>query len=213
MKIFKKKDGQILLELLLSIGIIIVVVGLGAQVVYVSMTSNRLAGERDAALGLVDGTLEAVKNIAMEKWQNIFNLTKNVQYSVIENAGKWAVNSGSDIIVLNGINYTRYFIVQNACRDSSKNVTGITDSAGTAITCTSSGGSFDPSTQKLTTTVSWPDAEPIYTEEYITRWRNEVCAQTDWAVVGSGVKNCPNNTYESASNIDFGTSGSLKIGP
>ncbi len=191
--------GVMLLELLIAVAAAAIVFSLGAQLTYVSGKSGKTASDTTVALGLVSETHEAVRAVANEKWQNLFNITKNSAYYPQTSSGKWILTSGTQTVTINGIAYLRSFIAQNMCRNQSTDaVTGITDSNGTATTCTTSGGQYDPSTQKITVTVTWTGSDGVSTSEYVARWRNRICNQTDWSTgAGSGVKTCPDATYES----------------
>lgn len=201
------QQGQLLLEILIAISAAAIIVVIGGQIIYVSMQSNKISGNRDVAMSLVNETFEAVRGAATEKWQNVFDLTKGTtNYYPIKSAGKWVLTSGQENVIIN-ITYSRSFTVQNVCRDnSSRNITGITDTSGSTTTCAISGGSYDPSTQRITTAVSWPNADAISSSEYITRWMNKVCVQTSWDTVGSGTYSCPTTNYESKTNITPGAS-------
>ncbi len=206
-RLINQSGGQLLLEILVAIGALAVIGVLSSQLLLVNLQSSKSSGEKNVGLGIYEETFEAAKTVAAEDWQNLYALTKaTTNYYVQKSAGKWIFTEGSENVVINEITYTRYFTVQNICRDSStKDVTGISDSNGTAETCVTEGGSFDPSTQKINIQVSWPSAEPISASEYITRWQNDICLQTVWSSGGSsGVKNCPDATYESASNLTTG---------
>lgn len=209
-----EESGQLLLEVLVAIAAAVIIVAMGSQMVYVSLKSGDSAGKKNIALGLNGETFEAVRNSAVEKWQNLYNLNKDgANYYPTSTVGKWAVATGTENIVINDVVYTRFFIVQNVCRDDlTRNITGITDSNGSSTTaCVISGGNPDPSTQKVKVTVSWPNADPVDSSEYVARWRNKACFQTAWSGAGSGTTTCPITTYGSQTNIDFGTAGSLKI--
>lgn len=183
--------GALLLELLVVVAILASILAVGSQAVFVSMQSGKVSGERDTAVGLAAEALEAVRAVADEKWQNIYNLTKAPQhyYPTLSN-GKWVLTLvGDETIALNTASYIRSVVIENVCRDdTTRLVTGVSPCAG--------GSSDDPSTQRVTVTVSWENADPVVINEYFFRWRNKVCGQTDWSGgVGSGSKNCPDNTY------------------
>ncbi|KKU81352.1 MAG: hypothetical protein UY07_C0020G0006 [Parcubacteria group bacterium GW2011_GWA1_47_8] len=213
------KRGALLLELLIAIAILAVILSVGSQAVYVSLQSGKTSGESDTAMGLASEALEQTRAVADEKWQNIYDLTKGSQYHFVQSGNKWATSTGSELITLNTGSFTRYVVVQNICRDTTvgvRDVTGITDTDGTATTCTTSTGAFDPSTQKVTVTVSWSgNGSPVTISDYFIRWRNKVCNQTGWSTGGSGttVKTCPDTNYDTispAGTIDT-TGGTLKL--
>jgi hypothetical protein len=98
-------------------------------------------------------------------------------------------------------------MISNVCRN---------DSDGSVVTGVSFlpcgiGTSDDPSTQKITVTVTWQN-NSFSRDYYLTRWRNQVCNQTAWVGTGSGPVTCPNAIYESATNIDTtSVPGSIKL--
>lgn len=199
------QNGQLLVEALIAIALAAIVVSLGVEMIYSTLMSDQLAGRMNVAAGLIEETLETVESIATEKWQDIYNLTKgSAEYYPQQSSGKWIAASGAESVSIDGVNYSRSFTVQNVCRetDSSKDVTGITDSNGSTTTCVQSGGSFDPSTQKINAAVSWPGGNPVTASKYLSRWRNKVCLQTSWSSSGSGPSNCPVDVYESKSGIN-----------
>jgi len=169
--------------------------------VYVSLQSGKVSGERDIAVGLASEALEAVRGASEEKWQNIYDLTKNSHYKTVQSSNKWTLSPGDETIAINNASYTRYVVIENVSRD-----------AGTRLIDT--GTNYDPSTQKVTVTVSWPYADPVVMTDYFLRWRNKVCNQTDWSGgAGSGVKNCPNTSYDSISpaGVIDTVGGTLKL--
>lgn len=203
------RSGQLLMETLLAISAAVIVLALGAQLVYVSLRSSQVAGERNVGLGLMEEGVGAVSSIATEQWQNIYTLAKTgTHYHATTTSGRWTVALGDDSIIVGAKTFSRYFTVANVCRDSTtRNITGLTDTDGSTMLCVVSGGSFDPSTQSITIHVQMPDGgDTLSTTEYILRWRNKVCAQTNWSGgAASGVKACPDTTYESKTNITAGS--------
>lgn len=207
------QSGQLLLEVLLAISAAAIVVVIGGQIMYVSLQGNKFASERDVAVSLANETFEAVKSAADENWQNIVSLTKgSTNYYPKKQVSTWVLEqvltSSDDDVIINGITYSRSFAAQNVCRDTTteRNITGITDTEGSVTTCATNGGTYDPSTQRITTAISWGSADSISSSEYITRWMNKVCAQTSWDTSGSGTYSCPTTTYESKTNITPGAS-------
>lgn len=203
-----QQSGQLLLEALIAISLLAIIVTIGGQIIFASLQSNKVTGERDIALGLVEETYEATRGTVVEKWQNVYLLSKGgSSYYPQKSSGKWILTSGVENVVINGVTYNRSFTIQNVCRDGSTgNITGITDNGGADTACVASGGVNDPSTQRITANVSWAGADPISSNQYVTRWLNKVCAQTSWASVGSGPSSCPSSVYESKSNITPGAS-------
>lgn len=190
------KRGVLLLELLVVISILAIILSIGAQSVYVSMQSGKISSESDVAIGLANESLEAARAVADEKWQNIYDLTGkgSTQYKTVQSGSRWTIATGTESIALNTASYTRYVIIDNVSRNAS---TRLVDT----------GTNYDPSTQKVTVTVSWQGSgSPISVSDYFFRWKNKTCSQTDWSGgAGSGVKTCPDTTYSTSTNL--GTPG------
>jgi type II secretory pathway pseudopilin PulG len=201
-----------LLELLVVISILAIILSVGSQAMLVSMQSGKVSGERDVATALANEALEAVRAITEEKWQNLYNLTgKGATHyfaSSTVSAGKWTLTATStatdELVVMNGITYTRYVIVDNVSRDASTR----------AIETTYVTANDDPSTQKVTVTVSWPNAEAITIFEYFFRWRNKVCSQTSWAGSsgsGTSTRTCGTTDYDTIDAAVSTSTGTLEL--
>jgi len=199
----KKQKGSLLFEMLIVISLVAIILSVGTNAVFLSMRSSKASGERDVANTLASGALESVKAITEENWQNIYGLTKSTQhYYPSELEGKWVLVEGDETININDVSYTRYLIIENVSRDvTTRNIEGgyVSDND-------------DPSTQKVTITVSWSDSSPVTVSEYFFRWRNKICNQTEWTTAepGDAVKECPSVTYDAKENIDV-SGGSLKL--
>lgn len=209
MKINNKKPGSLLLEILIVIGVVGIVIPIIAQIVVSSLNVNKWSMENKIATDLADETTKSLDSISFEKWQNIYGKVKSStdHYYTAKVAGAWTINTGNEALTVNTLSYTRYFTISNVCRDNTSREI-IMDA--NIPPCTA-GNSDDPSTQKITVTVSWKNGT-ISKDYYLTRWRNQICNQTSWSGVGSGPVTCPNTTYESATSIDTSSiPGSLKL--
>jgi len=203
-----KKSGSLLLELLIVIGVIAIVIPLVAQIVISSLNMNKWTVTNKTALDLVDEEFKAIDGVSFTKWQNIYSQIKlnSSHYYMVKSGGAWSISLGDESLTVNGLGYTRYFTISNVCRDDTSNT--IITASGTPP-CTT-GNSDDPSTQKITVTVSWQNGT-ISKDYYLTRWRNQICNQTSWSGVGSGPVSCSSSVYESATNIDVSSTTSLKL--
>ena len=184
------ESGMLLLEILIVVSIAAVIVALSANFIYLSLRSNKIANEKNVALGLLDEVFEAVRGASTEKWQNLYTLTHATQdYHPIQTSNAWDISSagavGTESVAINNVSYTRSFRVYHVCRHAStRDITGLTDSSGaSATTCTTSGGVADPSTQKVTATVTWNNAgNSVTASEYFAgRWRNKATNHTTWS--------------------------------
>ena len=190
--------GALLIEILITISILAIILSLGAQSSFVSLRASKSAGEKDMALNLAIETLEAVRGASDEKWQNLYDLTKgsaNHHYPS-QSSGKWVIsNNGDETVAVNSIPYARYFVVDNVSRDQTP--------TSRAIENTYNSANDDPSTQKVTVTVTtnWATSTAVTFSQYLSRWRNKVTVQTSWTGGGG----------ESSTNITTGSS--LQVSP
>ncbi len=209
MKTINKKSGSLLLELLIVIGVVAIIVPVIAQVVISSLNVNRWSTENKVAIDLADEVTKAVEGAIFEKWQNVYDMTKGQasHYFTIKSNGAWIINSGDEALNVNNINFTRYFSIFNVCRNTLTRAIIMDPSTPPCP----DGSSDDPSTQKITVTVSWKNGT-LTKDYYLTRWRNQVCHQTNWSGTSSGTTTCPNTVYESATDIDVNSiPGSLRL--
>lgn len=206
-----------------------VILGAGGQIVVVSLRGNKIATERNVANGLMQETFEAVHAAATENWINIFDRQKDVPYHPIKNTGQlpptypsgaWVIshpsNEGSEILSINGVDYTRSFRVQNVCRDGSGAIVGVTNSNGTGVTCTPPSNRHDPSTQKISVAVSWPGAAALSASDYVTRWPNRAGVESTWTTQedGANLRDINSGSFDTRTNIDYTTTpGSITITP
>ena len=202
--------GFSLFEILIAIAVFATVGLAAAQLIGVSLQSDKTGGQKTVGAKLVSEEMEAVNAIVTEQWNNIYALNKgsaNHYYAVVS-SGKWATSTGDELVTANDLEYTRYFYAENTCRDTTtKNIKGITDTNGTAETCVTSGGSHDPSTQKITAAATWkqPGANTLGTttqSAFLTRSRNAVAAQSDWTT-GDGQATNPSSGEDANFNGGF----------
>lgn len=186
-----KNRGALLFELLIVISLLAVILSIGANAVFLSIKGNKVSGERDVASALASESLEAVRSVAEEDWQNIYSLTKGSHYYPTETNGKWLLTTpGDETVNINTAVYKRYVIISNVSRDSlTRNIQNSYLSVND-----------DPSTQKITVRVEWTGGNPIEISEYFFRWKNKTCDQNDWSGgVGTGVKDCSDSTHSDIS--------------
>jgi hypothetical protein len=209
-KVVRDNQGQLLLEILIAVGVAAVVLSIVSQLVLVSLNSNKATVESTIAENLAQEEFKAVEAIAFSKWQNLYNLTKasSSHYFATSTAGDWATSTGDEIVRLNSLSFTRYFTIANVCRDDVSRA--IITTAGVPP-CTA-GNSDDPSTQKITVTVSWAGGS-LTRSDHLTRWRNQTCVQTSWNSGGStGTTTCPATYYDTKdAEIDASVPGSIML--
>lgn len=205
-----KQSGQLLLEILIVVVVMAAITALGAELVLVGQKSNKLTGDKDTALKLVEEVSEAVRGIATENWQFVYRPPDGAGdpitgkgsgnlYHAIQSSGKWVLTTGNEVVTINGVDYTKSLYIENVNRDSSKNI---------VLT----GGADDPGTQKIVVSVSWSGGDTVTGSEYITRWRGKGCVQTDWSGGAGGAESiCATNSYDTNDPSVDTTDGSIKL--
>ena len=200
-----KQSGDLLLEVLIAITAVVVLVVIGAQLVLVNQRSNVTVGHKDIALKLAEGLLEVVSANAVGSWEAIYDTTKGVAYHPVDNSGVWSLLTNTEPVIIDGVTYTKSIKIENVSRDVNGNIELVYNSANE-----------DPSTQKVTSTITWGDNESVTSIKYISRYPEVSCVQTNWSGGASGAEgSCtptPPTTYESIDdNIDTDTTGEIKL--
>ncbi len=201
---YSKKSGQSLIEVLVGIAVGVIMI-IGAITVAVSaLKSSADAGRVQASTALAKELLENVRSWAEGDWHNVLSLSTSSanKYYLNTATSPFTTSTGSENIVAGGITYTRSFFIDEAYRDGSGNIVAVP-------------GILDPSTRKITVTVSWPttNLSPTLTE-YLTRNTEKIFIQTDWSGGGgqSGPITVPNSAFSNATNADYTSlPGSLQI--
>ncbi len=195
--------GQSLIEILVALGVGAILIIAGTGVIIPSLRANTQADKVQVSSAFGKELLENVRVFSEGDWHNIYNLNKTSSnhYYLTTSTSPFLVISGDENIRLATTTYTRYFYVDNVGRD-----------AGGSIQ--SSGGTDDPSTQKLTVVYGWSGGPTSSFSTYLTRFRNNVFNQTDWSG-GSGqdgpITNA-NSKFSASVQINYSTTtGSIMI--
>ena len=131
----KEKKGQALIELLVGFAILtIVLTSVTLLVIGAREASTRSANILEAENSLVFQN-EALRSVRESGWSNLQNGT----YHLVSSGGAWALASNSETV--NG--FERQIVIDDTCRDT----------GGSLVDCPS--GTTDPSTKKLTSSVTW----------------------------------------------------------
>lgn len=213
------QKGQSLVEILIAIGIGAILIGGATAVVIPILRSNLETRNVQIATSLTQEYLDNLQNLTEANWFNIYNPPAPKgpasQFYLAPTSTTFMILSGATSTVIEGRTFTRYFSIENVNRD----LCGAGDiTANATTTCTSGPGTVgvtdDPSTQKITATVTWPEGRSLSKSQYLTRIRNEVFVQTDW-FEGPGQEGpitSENNRFATSTNIDYiSTAGSIKI--
>lgn len=179
------ESGFSLFEILIAIAVFSVVGVSVAQIIGVALQSDKTAGQKTVALESAQETMSAVNAIAAEQWNNIYGLPKgagNLFYPANTAAScgsvKWCVKSGTATTTIDGLDYVRWFYVDNVSR------------TGTTTDAVYNSPDDDPSTQKVTVTVTWQATDTgnqwgsVSISNYFTRSRNTAATQSQWSTSG-----------------------------
>lgn len=163
-KYLKKHSGQSLVELLLAIGLLAIVIPSILTIFVVSRQGKPQQQERTKAVAALQEAEEAVRVIRQTGWTNIADKTSGANYHPVISGNNWTLDDGEETIDA-GTGLTRTVVIDDVYRSS----------AG-AIVPEGDGATLDPSSKKVTITVSWdkPYASSLSTTTYLTRYLDNV---------------------------------------
>ena len=182
--------GQVLVELLVAFGLTTIII----PVVFIGLISS--AGgktqsmERIKALSLLKESEEAVRIFREADW-TVFAV--NGSFHPQKSGNSWTLVSGSQDID----GFTRIIEIEDAQRDENS-------------TLIESGGVVDPSTKKVTLTVSWGGLpnDRVTKTYYMTRYLDNLTwTQTTQAEFDLGTKNGTATTNTSGGEVQLGAGG------
>lgn len=209
------RKGQSLIEILVGIAILSIFLT-GATLMMINILKiGKINRSAQTAQDLASELLDNIRAINTANWQNIYSQSPkgiNATYYATTTINGLAIASGTELLTVDNIDFTRYFYIENVCRDNN----GVGSFVGVSNDTTCAGGSSeDPSTQRVTVKVTWPDSTSGKTlAEFITRFKNAVTQQSSWqgGPVSDAVAIVATTTFASSSNIDFSSStGAIQI--
>lgn len=194
------EKGQSIVEILIAIGMVAVILGSVVATYVVSLRANANARLSAVGVQLAGETYDNIRALAEADWHTITAVPRATNHHLTLAGGNFNVNSGVETIIVNDIQYTRSFIIENVHRDTGGNI--VTPS-----------GIEHPSTQRVVVTVSWPIVGATGETSmagFIARNRNVSLRATNWTdgplqtepftpFVGE------TSVFASSENIDFTT--------
>ena len=202
--LFSRRSGQSLVEVLIAVGLGALFVIAAGTIIAPAINVNKQAQQIQVGTGLAKELLDNVRVWGEGDWQRILALATSSanKYYLNTASSPFTSSSGQESVAVSTTTYTRFFYVDDVKRD-----------AGDLIVTT--GGSYDPSTKKITVAYKWPPQNATRTmAAYLTRHRSKVFWQTDWSG-GSGQEGpatSTNSRFSTSSNLDYTTSsGSLYL--
>ncbi|MCL4406264.1 MAG: prepilin-type N-terminal cleavage/methylation domain-containing protein [Patescibacteria group bacterium] len=197
--------GQSLIEALVALAVGAVMIGGVSTALFLSVRSSASTRQLNNASRLASQELDNVRVLAEANWNAVYLATKYVNpsttnphyLSVVTVAGKtsFAINNGTTSSAIDGTTFTKSFYIQNVLRDGSDNIV-------------ESGGTDDPSTQKIVVTVTWPTDQSFEIVGYLTRSRNISALFSAWSA-GPGLEGpytvsaAPHGFSSVSSTVDF----------
>jgi len=161
---FKTTRGQTLIELVLVMGLAAIMLPALMTGLIASRNGKPQQSQRMQGVTVLKETEAAVRNIRSSNWAAISSLTTNTPYHTALSSSQWTLIAGA-YTDSNGI--TQTIVASDVKRDTN----------GAIV---QSGGTLDPSTKKITTTISWtkPIVSSISSDMYIANTKNASKTQT-----------------------------------
>ncbi len=190
--------GQSLIEILIAIGISSLLVGSVVSTYVVSLSSN--ANARLQAVGgqLGQETFDNTKAVSEANWHSIYDTSKGSDYYLSLSGQTFGLVLGTEDIPIDNVSYTRSLVIENVQRGAGGDIVTV-------------GGTDDPSTQKITVTVSWPSPRGgtamTKMSGYVSRNKNVSLKLTNWES-GPGVEGPfigQSAGFSASTNVDYGT--------
>jgi len=158
MKWKSSKEGISIIEILVVIAIIIIALISLFGLITFSLRISTLVKETAQANNLAQETIEAVRNFRDgTEWETdgLGTLATSAAYHPDKSGDvppKWQLILGEETIDY----FTRRVVFDEVYRDANDNIVEV-------------GGTLDPNTRKITTTISWKDEE-VKIITYLTNW-------------------------------------------
>ena len=196
------------MEILIAVTVGVILISAAMALIIPILRSTGDVTRRQVANALAKELLEHVRVMSEGNWHALYSNTikgSANHYYVDTSTTPFAAVSPmageeGETVSVEGIDYTRYFYVDDVLRDGS----------GAVV---ESGGTEDPSTQKVTVVVSWEDGRPQAITQFLTRSRNRVYVQTDWSG-GDGqvdARSTVNHKFSNAMKVNYSQIGGIII--
>ncbi|MEK7481943.1 MAG: hypothetical protein AAB607_01175 [Patescibacteria group bacterium] len=216
--ILNTNRGQSLVEMIISISLGVVFLGIAAGSVTLILRNNLEARTSQIAASLAQEYLDGVSAMSESNWLAVYNPPAakgvNSQFYLDVSGVNYSIISGATSTDVENRSFSRYFSIENAnrenCGTGSATESVVSGNCAVNFPGISTDISEDPSTQKITATVEWDNGQrKISLVKYLTRSRNASFRQSGWQG-GFNQENFPssgvNNKFTTSTNIDYTTS-------
>ncbi len=200
------ESGQSLIELVIGITIGALFMTAAIGIIGISLRLDVQSKSAQIAAELAQQQLAQARVFGNADWHNLDTITRESSFHLATTTTFYAEQAGPATTVVDGATYSAVLTVQDVYRDSFDAV----------VASSTAGASADPSTLKLTTTISWTEqGQPssLVFVEYLNRTRDRVWQQTDWSG-GAQVQvptNNPGSMFATSTNITYASSGTIII--
>jgi len=187
------EKGQFIIELLITIGLVSMILPALLTGFFAVRSGSTNQDQKIQAVFYLKEAAEAVRNLRDTDWNKI--ATNGIFHPVVTGS-TWSLTPGSETI--NAYNLTRRVEISDVYRNSN----------GTIV---ASGGTLDPSTKKITITVSWNNPLPVSVQSvlYLTRYHdNASFTQSTEADFNSGNLSNTVVTNINGGEVTLGAGGS-----
>jgi type II secretory pathway pseudopilin PulG len=185
-----KQKGQSIVEFIIAVGLASIFLPALLTGLVASREGKAQQTQRLEATTLLKEAEEAVRIARENNWSSV---SSNGIYHPVISGNTWNLASGDETI--NG--YIRQIVISDVRRDGSEAVV-------------STGGTVDPSTKKIVTTVSWntPFSSSVDSTMYLTRFlSNTTFVETTDTQFGQGTLNATVVTNTSGGEVTLGAGG------
>ena len=177
------EQGFSIVEALIAIMIITVALTSILGLATLSLVVSSITKQTTQATLFAQDTMEALRNFrdgidwdnddVVDEYDGLGVVSTGVAYHLEQSADpipKWRLLTGNETVN----EFTRSAVFRNVCRDtSSDDITGITDTNGTTMTCVTNGGAYNADSKEVMVTVSWTERGRSHEVElitYLTNW-------------------------------------------
>ncbi len=203
------RSGQSLVEILIAVAIGVILIGGAVAIIAPTLKISAETNESKIGASLGRELFEKLRVVAQADWHNIDGLaTGTVNIFYVSSTGTiFNIIPGFEEIVVATTTYTRFFYIEDACRDViTNNVSGTPPCVGFL--------EDDPATKKATVVYRWPMSATNTFATIFTRNRTRIFRQTDWS--GGAYQLGPVTSsflgFATSSNLNFSSSaGSVFI--
>lgn len=158
------QEGFSVIEVILAAALFMILATGSVAVILQGLDSNRLGEEQTVANQYASEGIEAARSI---KNQAFTSLVNSVGTGIIQGGGVWTFSGSNNVL---SSKYTRVLTVADVQRDGSGNIVA-------------SGGTLDPLTKKITSTVSWnftpTRSNSVVLTSYLANWKKAIVG--NWA--------------------------------